>query len=76
MYYDKTMRHVELHFIETAHDLASAELAGLDVYEDDTCDTCHEPIGEQRVEKFVPFVILLDDEQEWVVCADCAEPVL
>lgn len=72
----KLMRHLEAHLIESPHDIVLAEKAGLDIYEDDTCDNCHEPIGESRVEKFIPFVILLDDESEWVVCATCAEPIL
>lgn len=76
MYYDKTMRHIEMHLIESNHDAQQAELVGLDLYDDDTCDNCHEPIGASHVEKFIPFVILLDDESEWVVCADCADPVL
>lgn len=76
MYYDKTMRHIEMHLIESTQDAHDAELVGLTLFDDDSCDNCHEPIGDNRVEKFKPFVILLDDESEWVVCSDCADPVL
>lgn len=70
-------RHIEMHLVEDSKDLHSAELAGLDVYDDDKCENCYRVIGDSNDSKeFVPFLIILDDEAEWIVCKECAEPVL
>jgi hypothetical protein len=69
------MRHIEMHVIETVRDLELADTAGLDVYETEACDECFEPVGEDAG-TFKKFVVLLDDESEWIVCVDCASPVL
>lgn len=64
-----------MHVIETVRDLDLADTAGLDVYSTEACDECFEPVGEDA-KNFKPFVVLLDDESEWIVCANCASPVL
>jgi hypothetical protein len=69
------MRHIEMHVIETVRDLDLADTAGLDVYETESCEECFEPVGEDSG-NFKPFVVLLDDESEWIVCSNCASPVL
>jgi hypothetical protein len=50
--------------------------AGLDVYDSEICEECGVEVGENSAGKFVSFVVLLDDESEWIVCANCASPVL
>ena len=71
------MRHIELHVIEEEEDLSTAEVAGLDVYSTETCDNCMDSVGViEEGASFNPFVVLLDDETEWIVCTSCAEPVL
>jgi hypothetical protein len=65
-----------MHLIETSEDVRLANVAGLDVENDETCEECLKPVGDSATKKFKPFVLLLDDEAEWVVCADCAIPVL
>lgn len=76
MFYDKSiMRHIEMHLIESSRDVQSANAVGLETSDDEICEECLVPVGEVK-DKFVPFVLLLDDESEWVVCADCASPVL
>jgi len=70
-------RHIEMHLIENSKDLQLAETSGLDVYEDDKCENCYRLVGDSGDSKvFVPFLIILDDEAEWIVCKECAEPVL
>jgi enoyl-[acyl-carrier-protein] reductase (NADH) len=69
------MRHIEMHVIETVKDLELADVAGLDVYATETCEECFEQVGED-VGNFKKFVVLLDDESEWIVCENCASPVL
>lgn len=77
LFYDKRMRHIELHLIEEEDDLTALEAAGLDVYSTETCDNCTETVGVVEDDgSFRLFVVLLDDESEWIVCATCAEPVL
>ena len=71
-----TMRNIEIHTIEDAHDLTLANEVGLDVYDDETCGNCREEVGSTSAGKFVKFAILLDEEAEWIVCLDCAQPVL
>lgn len=71
----KHMRHIEMHVVESLHDFSLAEIAGLDVYEEETCEECFEKVGELEL-KFIPFVVLLDEESEWIVCMECAKPVL
>lgn len=71
------MRHIEMHLIESSKDIQTSTISGLDVDEDETCEECFNPVGEvEGSSKFVPFVLCLDDEAEWVVCAECASPVL
>ena len=78
MFYDKTMmRHIEMHQIENAEDLRQANAVGLDIAEDEVCENCYEAVGESTdAKKFAPFLLVLDDEAEWVVCVECATPVL
>jgi len=76
MFYDKTMRHIELHLIENSHDLMLSAKAGLDVYDSEICEECNVEVGDNTAGKFIPFAVLLDEESEWIVCANCATPVL
>ena len=71
----KLMRHIEMHLLENSKDVQSANTVGLEVAPNETCEECFQPVGEVKG-TFVPFVLLLDDEAEWVVCAECASPVL
>lgn len=76
MFYDKTMRHIEIHLIENTHDLVLASQAGLDVYDSETCEECSHEVGETDAKSFTPFLVLLDEDSEWIVCAKCANPIL
>lgn len=71
------MRHIEIHTIENSKDVATANQVGLEVAGAETCEECFKQVGETPVsKKFVPFVLALDDEAEWVVCFECASPIL
>ena len=76
--YDKTMRHIEMHVISNTSDERLANLAGLDTYDDDSCAQCKEPLGTESSDKtgFKAYVILLDEDSEWVVCVSCATPTI
>jgi hypothetical protein len=75
--YDKTMRHIEMHVISNTSDERLANLAGLDTYDDESCAQCREPLGTASSDtSFKAYVIVLDDDSEWVVCVSCASPVL
>ena len=66
-----------MHQIENAEDQRQAINVGLDIADDEVCETCYEPVGESvDGKKFTPFLLVLDDEAEWVVCVECASPVL
>jgi hypothetical protein len=75
MFYDKPMRHIEMHLLENSKDVQSANTVGLEVQDDESCEECLLPVGNVKG-SFVPFLLILDDEAEWVVCAECAKPVL
>jgi hypothetical protein len=77
MFYDKPMRHIELHTIESSKDVATANQIGFKVDNAETCEECFQQVGESPVsKKFVSFVLALDDEAEWIVCFECASPIL
>jgi|688.fasta_scaffold05142_50 hypothetical protein len=77
MFYDKPMRHIELHTIESSKDVVTANQIGFKVDNAETCEECFQQVGESPVsKKFAPFVLALDDEAEWVVCFECASPIL
>jgi hypothetical protein len=77
MFYDKPMRHIELHTIESSKDVATANQIGFKVDNSETCEECFQQVGERPVsKKFVSFVLALDDDAEWVVCFECASPIL
>lgn len=65
-----------MHVIETVTDLHLADVAGLDIFEDDRCEKCNELVADVDNGNFRPFVVMLDDESEWFVCKACASCIL
>jgi hypothetical protein len=78
MFYDKPMiRHIEMHLIENAGDQRLADSIGLETSDNEVCSNCYEPVGESfSGNTFTPFLLILDEENEWITCASCASPVL
>lgn len=72
----KVMRHIEVHLLESPEDRDSLNHVGFDLFEIETCDQCLEEVGEIPDSEFVPYVACLDEDDEWIVCAVCAEPIL
>ena len=72
----KVMRHIEVHVLETSKDIASANQIGFEVDASETCEECYKSVGVSISGKFTPFCFVLDDEAEWVVCTECASPIL
>jgi hypothetical protein len=70
------MRHIEVHLVENAEDQDALNHAGFSLAEVESCEQCFEEVASVPDSKFVPFVVCLDDEEEWIVCATCAEPIL
>jgi hypothetical protein len=74
------MRHIELHIIETDSDVALALFAGVlstDQLDFTECDVCGEPIGHStETDSFEQFVVVLEDEIEYLICTDCASPII
>lgn len=77
MFYDTDMRHIEMHVIENSHDIVLAAEAGIEAFSAEVCEVCSQDVGDSlNAFTFRPFVVVLDDESEWIVCTRCAEPVL
>lgn len=71
------MRHFEMHLIENSEDVRLADVVGLDVDPDETCEECLKPVGDSASKQFKPYLLILDENDvEWVVCVSCAAPVL
>lgn len=70
------MRHIEVHLLESPEDRDSLNHVGFDLFETETCDQCHEEVGEVPDSEFVSYVVCLDEDDEWIVCEVCAEPIL
>jgi hypothetical protein len=70
-----TMRHIEIHTIETETDGVSAFNSGLipEPFFASVCSGCGDSIGSLEV--FEPYVVVLEDEDEWYLCFYCAESV-
>jgi hypothetical protein len=70
------MRHIEIHTIETEVDSISAFNTGLipDVFYTGICSGCGDEVGVLE-ESFEPYVVVLEDEDEWHLCLYCAESV-
>lgn len=72
------MRHIEVHAVESEYDSYLAVTAGLLEPEDldgTSCVACYEDVGHIQ-EVFVPYVVVLDGDSQWRVCAECAAPVI
>ena len=71
------MRHIELHIISTAEDVEFAELSGLvELTDNEVCESCGNEVGFDHYGDFVPLCVVLDDINEWIVCLECADPVV
>jgi hypothetical protein len=76
-----SMRHLELHVVETEQDIDLALQSGIltvDRLDMTTCFECDEPIGYNlELDGFEPFVVVIDDtDSDWALCLDCSAPVL
>ncbi len=76
------MRHIEIHFVESARDTGLLATAGLPVYglnEPARCGSCKAVAGEvQGIDGAVawrPFGVVLDGETVSVVCRKCLSQV-
>jgi hypothetical protein len=69
------MRNIELHTLDNEADAASAENLGLITFgEIEICENCGERVAHTP-NGFIECVVVLDDEDEWLLCVDCASPV-
>ena len=75
------MRAFEVHVLDTPSDIDLAIKAGvLEPHRLDysSCSECEESIGHITLqETFEPFCVVIDaDDNDWVVCVDCASPIV
>jgi hypothetical protein len=74
------MRSLEMHHIETERDLTLALTCDLVLPEQvaaTQCIECKERVCYSNGNEFIPFVLVLDEnDQDWIVCEDCASPIL
>lgn len=76
------MRSVEVHTVDHPDDEQLAIEAGLiepdDAVNPSECINCGMAIGlhySQPDLRFIPYAIVLDDDDYWFVCLDCGKPV-
>ncbi|UDL16289.1 hypothetical protein SEA_ZOOMAN_318 [Microbacterium phage Zooman] len=76
------MRHIEIHFLESARDTALLETAGLPRYGDiepARCGACKatagEVLGANGAVAWRPFGVILDGETVTVACRKCLSAV-
>jgi hypothetical protein len=72
------MRSIELHLIENDADARVAILAGLATPEDvsgPSCTNCSEEVGHVD-DTFYAYLIGLDEDDQWVVCVECAQDAI
>lgn len=69
------MMHIEIHVIESDRDIDAAVQCGLldGPFEIDPCEHCGEEVGV--LGDFHPFAIVLDEEDQWTLCYECALPI-
>lgn len=69
------MRHIEVHVIETESDVLTAVQCGLlnDPNHVAACADCETAVGALRT--FEPYCVVLDGDDEWYLCLECAEVV-
>lgn len=72
------MRNVELHLMDSNGDVDLGVRAGLIEATDTSdpeCSNCSDEVGPVDG-AFYPYVVALDERNQWVVCEDCASPVM
>lgn len=72
------MRAIELHLIEDDSDAGVAILAGLVTPEelaDPSCISCTEDVGHVNG-TFYAYLIGLDEDDQWIVCLECAQDAI
>ena len=70
------MRSYEIHALSSHHDGALAVMSGLpEVPETANCASCREVVGP-RGEMYFACSLILSDQESWVVCSLCSDPVL
>jgi hypothetical protein len=72
------MKNIELHTVDSEADIDLAMIAGLlglDEIDGVSCSACQEEVGVVNG-GFHPYVIVLDDRDQWYVCSYCAESVI
>lgn len=69
------MQHIEIHVIESDRDIDSAVECGLldGPFDIDPCEHCDEEVGV--LGNFHPFVIVLNGDDQWILCYDCSLPL-
>jgi len=75
------MRSLEVHYFETERDLSLAINSGLVLPEQlarTSCTECGDKLCYSNAcAEFTPLVLIVDEnDQDWIICEDCASPML
>jgi hypothetical protein len=75
------MRSLEVHYFETERDLSLALNSGLVLPEQlarTECAECKDKLCYSDVcSEFTPLVLIVDEnDQDWIICDECASPML
>lgn len=71
------MRHLEIFVIESIKDLDELSALQVDIDDNESCGICVKDVGVDYSGELEPFCAIVEDEDDiWVVCTDCALPVL
>lgn len=70
------MKHIEVHLIESNRDVDAAVGCGLldGPFAIDPCEHCGDEVG--ALGQFHPFVVVLDEDDQWTLCYECALPLV
>lgn len=72
------MKNIELHVMENNADVGDGLTAGLletrDL-DDPQCSACTSGVGHKDG-TFYPYAVALDEDDQWMVCTECASPVI
>ena len=70
------MRHIEVHYVQTAKEALSLENLGLIQFElEEYSEHCGETVAYLE-EEFEPCGVILDDTYTYLLCSVCLLPVL
>jgi len=72
------MKNIEIHVMENNADVDDGLTAGLlepGDLNDPECAACNSEVGH-KAGTFYPYAVALDEDSQWMVCTECASPIV